>query len=105
MELQQTHISYSVSRKGKRITLIACIAANGSFLRPALVIARKAFDDDLLLFWYTREKMEIYDQQRAYIDREARNTTIKIQHFSSRTTAQNIQEKHSTRFPQKIWSH
>jgi hypothetical protein len=70
IELQATHISYPVSRKGKRITLIACIAADGSFMRPALVISRKTFDDELLLLGYTPEKVEIYDQQKAYIDRD-----------------------------------
>jgi hypothetical protein len=69
-ELAAAHISYPVSRKGKRITLIACIAADGSFLRPALVISRKTFEDELMLFGYTEEKIDIYDQPKAYIDRD-----------------------------------
>jgi hypothetical protein len=36
-----------VSRQGKRITLIACVAADGSYLRPAVIIPRKTYDDYL----------------------------------------------------------
>jgi hypothetical protein len=69
-DLQTNHVNYPVSRKGKRITLIACISADGSFMRPALVISRKTFEDELLLFGYTPDKVEIYDQPNAYIDRD-----------------------------------
>jgi hypothetical protein len=69
-ELPTNHVTYPVSRKGKRITLIACIGADGSFMRPALVISRKTFEDELLLFGYTPDKVEIYDQPNAYIDRD-----------------------------------
>jgi hypothetical protein len=34
-------VCYPVSRTGKRITLLACVAAEGSFLKPAIVIPRK----------------------------------------------------------------
>jgi hypothetical protein len=47
--VQPTRIGYPVSRKGKRITLIGCIAGDGSFLLPALVISRKTFEDELRL--------------------------------------------------------
>jgi hypothetical protein len=68
--VQPTRIAYPFSRKGKRITFIGCIAGDGSFMRPALVISRKTFKDELRLLGYTSEKIEIYDQPKAYIDRD-----------------------------------
>jgi hypothetical protein len=53
-------VYYPVSRTGKRITLLACIAADGSFLKPAVVIPRKIDNGDLLLFRITPEKVELY---------------------------------------------
>jgi hypothetical protein len=67
-EHEGNEVRYPVSRVGKRITLIACICADGSYLRPALVIPRKTFDDDLLMHGYSPEKVEIYDQAKGYID-------------------------------------
>jgi hypothetical protein len=69
-DLQTNHVNYPVSRKGKRITLIACICVDGSFMRPVLVISRKTFEDELLLFGCTPDKVEIYDHPNAYIDRD-----------------------------------
>jgi hypothetical protein len=58
---------YPVSRAGKRITLIAAIAADGSYLRPAIIIPRETFDDELLLTGLTPEKVEIYSQAKSFI--------------------------------------
>jgi hypothetical protein len=66
-------VPYPVSRTGKRVTLVACIAADGSFIRPSIVISRKTFDDELLLYGFTPEKVEIYDQSNGYIDLEIFN--------------------------------
>jgi hypothetical protein len=38
-------VYYPVPRSGKRITLIACIAADGSIVRPCVVIPRKTYSD------------------------------------------------------------
>jgi hypothetical protein len=67
-DFQEPVVHYPVSRTGKRITLVACIAADGSFLRPCLVISRKTFDDEILTQGFTAEKVEIYSQSKAYID-------------------------------------
>jgi hypothetical protein len=56
-----------VSRLGKRITLIACIAADGSYLRPTVIIPRKTVDSDLPITGLTGEKVEIYKQPKGYI--------------------------------------
>jgi hypothetical protein len=63
-------VNYPVSRVGKRITLLACIFADGSFIRPTLVIPRKTFGDELLLHGYTPEKVEIYSQGKGYVDQD-----------------------------------
>jgi hypothetical protein len=72
-DVEEPTVSYPVSRTGKRITLIACIAADGSYLRPSLIIPRKTFDDELLLFGFTPEKVEIYSQTHSFIDIEIFN--------------------------------
>jgi hypothetical protein len=41
------NISVSVSRVGKRITLVAAVAADGSVLKPFVIIPRKTVDADL----------------------------------------------------------
>jgi hypothetical protein len=56
-------IRYSVSRTEKRIKLIGCIAADGSSLRPALIVPRATFEDKLLLYGYILEKVEIGTQK------------------------------------------
>jgi hypothetical protein len=63
-------ISYPVSRSGKRITLIACIAADGSYMLPSLIIQRETFEDELLLMGFTPEKVELYTQKTSFIDRD-----------------------------------
>jgi hypothetical protein len=60
-------VHYPVSRTGKRITLLAFVAADGSFLEPVVVIPRKTYDEDLLLFGITPEKVEFYSQEKGYI--------------------------------------
>jgi hypothetical protein len=50
----------SVPRSGKRITLIVCISADGSYMRPALVISRQTLKDELFLHGFTSDKVEIY---------------------------------------------
>jgi hypothetical protein len=47
---KEKEVYYPVSRNGKRITLIGCIAADGSYIRPAIIIPRKTYDDELVNF-------------------------------------------------------
>jgi hypothetical protein len=51
-----------VSRQGKRVTLIACIAADGSYARLAVVIPRKTYDDDLCMSGLRKEKLDAHYQ-------------------------------------------
>jgi hypothetical protein len=66
--VEEDVISYPVPRTGKRITLIACISADGSYTRPAIVISRKTWNDELVESGLTNEKLEIYSQPKAFID-------------------------------------
>jgi hypothetical protein len=45
-EFEGHEIFYLVSRTGKRITLIAYVAAEGSYLGLWLIIPKKAFDNE-----------------------------------------------------------
>jgi hypothetical protein len=53
-----------VSRLGKRITIIACIAADGSYLTPTVIIPRKTVDSDLPITGPTGEKVKVYKQRK-----------------------------------------
>jgi hypothetical protein len=55
-------------RRGKSLILIACIAVDGNFIGPCIVIARKTFDAELLVHGFTPEKVEIYSQTKSSID-------------------------------------
>jgi hypothetical protein len=61
---------YEVSRRGKRITLIACIAADGSCLRSALIIHRATYETEIQESGLTEEKLRVYCQSHAFIDHD-----------------------------------
>jgi hypothetical protein len=67
-EASSSSVYYPVSRSGKRITLLARIAADGSFMRPAVVLARKTYEDEILETRLTSEKLELYSQSHSFID-------------------------------------
>jgi hypothetical protein len=46
---ESDHVYPPVSRAGKRIMLMACIAADGSAITSEIIIPRKTIDDDLVL--------------------------------------------------------
>jgi hypothetical protein len=67
----QGQVYYEVSRQGKRITLVACVAADGSFVKPSLIISRKTFEDELVLFGFVPgENVDFYNQGKAYMDHD-----------------------------------
>jgi hypothetical protein len=65
----ESQVYFPVPRTGKRITLIACIGADGSYLKPLIVIPRKSYDTDLALTGVTDEKIAIYSQAKGYTNR------------------------------------
>jgi hypothetical protein len=67
-DIHERDINYAVSRQGKRITLIACVGADGSYIRPCVIIPRVTFENELGQSGWTPEKLEIYSQRHSYID-------------------------------------
>jgi hypothetical protein len=52
-------VYYPVSLAEKRITLIASCAADGSYIKPAVIVARKTFEDDeLAKAFFDRDTLE-----------------------------------------------
>jgi hypothetical protein len=47
-EDESDFVYFPVSRTEKRITLIACIAADGTYVEPSVIISRKTYDEDEL---------------------------------------------------------
>jgi hypothetical protein len=68
IEYTGNSISYPVSRTGRRITLVAAIGLDGSYLRPMIIVPRKTIDDDLLLLGITTDKCLIVSQPKGFID-------------------------------------
>jgi hypothetical protein len=60
----------AVSRTGKRITVIGCICADGSFATPMLIIPRNTTDPDLTLFEVSDRNCHLCHQSNSFIDRE-----------------------------------
>jgi hypothetical protein len=60
-------INYAISRQGKRITLIACVGADGSYIRPCVIIPRVTIENELSQEGWTPEKLEVYSQRHSYI--------------------------------------
>jgi hypothetical protein len=62
------HVYMPISRTGRRITLMASIAADSSVLKPEIIIPRKTVDVDLLLTGLTDEKLTIRSQPHSFVD-------------------------------------
>jgi hypothetical protein len=61
------HVYLLVSRASKRITLMACIAEDGSAITPQIVIPRKTVDENLFLTGLPPEKVVIRSQPKGYV--------------------------------------
>jgi hypothetical protein len=59
---------HGISRQGKRITLIACLAANGSYLKPASIFTRSTSEDELASSGFANKKIEVCSQRHVHID-------------------------------------
>jgi hypothetical protein len=75
-EYEGSTIPYSVSRTGQEVTLIACIAVDGSFLRLDIEICRKTFGHEFLLHRFTSDKVQIYHGNKGYLDLQFFNDWI-----------------------------
>jgi hypothetical protein len=65
---QDNHVNVPVPRTGKRITMIACITLDGSFLKPTIIVPRKTVDTDLILTGMTSEKVTVKSQPHGFIN-------------------------------------
>jgi hypothetical protein len=45
-----------------------CVAADGSYVRPALILSRKTYDAEFVEYGLAPKKIEIYSQNHAWID-------------------------------------
>ena len=57
-----------VSRQTKRATLLGCIAADGSSLKPFVIVPRRTMEREIILNGYTSEKVTIVHQPNGFID-------------------------------------
>jgi hypothetical protein len=60
----------AVPRTGKRITIVTGIAADGSYVKPLVVIPRKTVDDDLPTTGLTPRKIAVMHQPKGFIDQD-----------------------------------
>jgi hypothetical protein len=58
------HVNFPVALTGKRMTPMACIALNGSFLKPMVIVPRKMTANDLVLTALTSEKVIVKSQRQ-----------------------------------------
>jgi hypothetical protein len=65
---QGDQVGYPVSRAGKRITLLAYIATDGSHTKPLVIVPWKTLDANFRLRGLTSEKVQIASQSKSYID-------------------------------------
>jgi hypothetical protein len=70
IEFEADSVPIFASRTGKQITLIGCTCADGTFLKPLLIIPRHVVDADLKLFSISQANYEILHQPSSFIDRE-----------------------------------
>jgi hypothetical protein len=59
IEYQKEIIEIPVKRQGKRASLLGCISADGSALKPMVIVTRRSFEDELWHNGYTPEKVKI----------------------------------------------
>ena len=68
VQYQGNGIPLATKRQCKRATLLGCIAADRSSLKPFVIVPRKTIEIELLLNGYTNEKVEIVFQENGFID-------------------------------------
>jgi hypothetical protein len=54
-------------RSGKRITSVACIGADGPFLKPLIAIPGKTINAEIVLIGLSSEKVAIYSQPKVLL--------------------------------------
>jgi hypothetical protein len=63
-------VTFPFSRTGKRVSLMACISADGTSVRPSTVIQRATFQEEAATFGLSPGTIEIYAQRKSFIDQD-----------------------------------
>jgi transposase len=70
LEFPENSIPIPVDRNGKRSSLIACVANDGSILKPYIVVTRESIDEELLTLGFTEEKIVIGHNPTGFINED-----------------------------------
>jgi hypothetical protein len=76
VEDERNLVYFPLSFTYKRMTIIACIATDGSYRKPSVIIPCKTDDHDIGLFRWTQEKCFIYTQSKSLIDTDIFNDCV-----------------------------
>jgi hypothetical protein len=66
--VSKDQIPVPIPRYGKRITVLASIATNGSHLKPFVIIPRKIVNANLILSGLTAEKIAVSAQPKGFVN-------------------------------------
>ena len=69
-EYRLNSIPVPITRAEKRATLIAAICADGTALRPLVVVQRETIEQELLLRGYTLDKVQLARSDTGYVNKE-----------------------------------
>ena len=64
----QNSIPVPITRTEKRATLIAAICADGSALRPMVIVPRDTIEQELLLLGYTTDKVQFGRSEKGFVN-------------------------------------
>jgi hypothetical protein len=62
-----THVDIPVHRQCKRATLTACIAADGSSMKPFVILPQETIDEEIFRAGYTRDKVAYFHHVHAFM--------------------------------------
>ena len=66
-DYESSSIKYPRNRASKRASLVGCIAADGSTLKPMIIIPRKTIEEELELYGYTRRNVCFAYQEHSFM--------------------------------------
>ena len=69
-DYQFNSIPVPITRSEKRATLIAVVCADGTTLRPRVVVQRETIEQELLLRCYTLDKVQLTRSDTGYVNKE-----------------------------------
>lgn len=76
-DYQDDQIELPYKRSTKRIFALFCASCDGGSVKPLLIIPRKIYEDKFLLGGYTDDKLEMFYQNKGFIEKEIFNYWFK----------------------------